>query len=410
MSRSSADYYDVLRVSRHATQEEIKAAYRTRAKELHPDRNRSVDTTADFQVLQEAFSVLGSPERRTLYDAGNVAAAVDPSTPATEVEFEPVHCDGCGCVSAQSRFVQYDRVVSVLFASFRSRPAGVFCPNCASRRLFWSTLVTGSVGVLGVWGLIWSIIAISRNLCGGIRPAGLNAFLLAKQAGYFRQNGHNEVAQALAGESLGCFARSFPAASDHALGKTGAEFARTILGEGAHRRFRLKSQWSGWPAPARNALIGLVVAAALWTFVFAVACAHDSKPVRARASAATGSTGAPRPSPSSESEKVEMTSEDGRVYRVSRTDYRRLDVLRERLINRRGLLSFEADQAALRSREIENRRSAIDTTSGEEVDRFNHDVRDWNERQANINMKIAELQADIDSFNAELARVGRLVR
>jgi hypothetical protein len=410
MDGNSADYYAVLNVSRSATQEEIKAAYRIRAKELHPDKNRSTDTTAKFQLLQEAFSVLGSPERRKLYDAGNVAAAVDPATQATEVEFEPVCCDGCGCVSAQPRFVQYDRVVSVLFASFRSRPAGIFCPNCASRRLFWSTLITGSVGPLGLWGMVWSIIALSRNLTGGVRSPGLNSFLLARQAGYFLQNGRRDMACALAGESLSYFTRSHPGASDHSLGESGAEYARLILAEGVEPRLRLRSLWAGWSPPARNAFLGLVVAVSFWVFVITVTGVGDSSPRNASGTLAGNRATTQSSSTSSINLTNQIESADGRVYRVSSSDYRRLKTTRDEIEAHRISLGYRWDQAERASGEIEARRSDLDTTSDEAVSSFNARVREWNDRREALQKQTKDLQVMIAAFNAELHLVGQPIR
>jgi DnaJ-class molecular chaperone len=63
------DYYETLGVSRTATQEEIRKAYKKLAKEYHPD-NRKDDPTAEqkFKEIQEANSVLSDPEKRAQYD------------------------------------------------------------------------------------------------------------------------------------------------------------------------------------------------------------------------------------------------------------------------------------------------------------------------------------------------------
>jgi DnaJ-class molecular chaperone len=61
------DYYLVLGVGPSATSEQIRSAYRKKAKKLHPDRTGGRCET--FQAVQEAYEVLGDPARRRAYDA-----------------------------------------------------------------------------------------------------------------------------------------------------------------------------------------------------------------------------------------------------------------------------------------------------------------------------------------------------
>ncbi|WP_371055578.1 MULTISPECIES: molecular chaperone DnaJ [unclassified Rhodosalinus] len=69
------DYYDVLGVTRGASAEEIKKAYRRKAKELHPDRNQDNPTAeADFKEANEAYEVLRDAEKKAAYDRFGHAA------------------------------------------------------------------------------------------------------------------------------------------------------------------------------------------------------------------------------------------------------------------------------------------------------------------------------------------------
>ncbi len=70
MPETKRDYYEVLGVSRSATQEEIKAVYRRLAKQYHPDRNPENRKEAEekFKEISEAYEVLADPEKRRLYD------------------------------------------------------------------------------------------------------------------------------------------------------------------------------------------------------------------------------------------------------------------------------------------------------------------------------------------------------
>jgi DnaJ-class molecular chaperone len=61
------DYYVILGVAPDATQEQIKSAYRQKAKELHPDC--SGGDREPFQTILEAYEVLGDPIRRRDYDS-----------------------------------------------------------------------------------------------------------------------------------------------------------------------------------------------------------------------------------------------------------------------------------------------------------------------------------------------------
>ncbi len=72
------DYYDVLGVSRGASVEEIKRAFRKLAMQYHPDRNKSPDAEQRFKAVSEAYEVLSDPEKRAVYDRFGVAGLDSP--------------------------------------------------------------------------------------------------------------------------------------------------------------------------------------------------------------------------------------------------------------------------------------------------------------------------------------------
>ncbi|CCV00074.1 unnamed protein product [Malassezia sympodialis ATCC 42132] len=70
---AARDWYDVLGVSRHASERDIKSAYRKKARHIHPDKHP--DRADEFMELTEAYQTLSDPELRSIYDRYGAEAA-----------------------------------------------------------------------------------------------------------------------------------------------------------------------------------------------------------------------------------------------------------------------------------------------------------------------------------------------
>lgn len=62
------DYYEILGISKNANDEQIKSAFRKKALEFHPDRNKAEDAEQKFKEINEAYQILSDSEKRSKYD------------------------------------------------------------------------------------------------------------------------------------------------------------------------------------------------------------------------------------------------------------------------------------------------------------------------------------------------------
>jgi len=203
-------YYKILNVSPSASDDEIKTAYRNLAKRLHPDLNPGVDTTAIFQKVNEAYSVLSDPIQRAKYSKRVDRNQSQPNNSGHQKEYtnqkesvlEPYRCSVCNCVSHKLRHVKYNQVISFIFASNTTTIWGVFCEPCAAARIRKASLITGAFGWMSVPGLFHTAFALGRNLTGGRQENSINMEICARQALYYHQLGDKEKAISAAFDSI----------------------------------------------------------------------------------------------------------------------------------------------------------------------------------------------------------------
>jgi curved DNA-binding protein CbpA len=285
ITRDPKGYYIALGLAEDADADAVKAAYRARAKRLHPDFNPSPVAAKQFHRLHEAYATLSDAAKRAAYDKpwktdgkakiSEKAKDAEPPRPEEKrhdrreahhraekpqpsesvwqsVVEQPAVCK-CGKVTAQPRYIVFDLVWGRLTSVQRKGIAGIFCRSCADRTAVRASLITWLAG-WWAWpgGPRATVRALLNNIRGGRKPADRNARLLMRQARAFRGRGEMELARNAAEQAL-----SFAATAalrrdvDHLLSSLSAHPARP-----------LKNRWAepGWAPMAQIMPLALIIA------------------------------------------------------------------------------------------------------------------------------------------------------
>ncbi len=191
-------YYAALGVGPLADPAEIKAAYRHKAKILHPDFNPNDEARIEFLQVSEAWGILKDPKLKRRYDASAKlpvpARLINPDDPNPS----PLTCVRCGKITAQPRYIEFHRVKSTLVRCHSSRIRGIFCRDCADRTAILTSTANWLTGWWSPAGPWRTLKALWINMKGGDRPRADNLWVLLHQARAFLARDEGDIARSLA--------------------------------------------------------------------------------------------------------------------------------------------------------------------------------------------------------------------
>jgi hypothetical protein len=226
-------YYTTLGLSPGASAEDVRKAFRVRAKTLHPDMNPAIDTSGEFRRLHEAYRILS--KGRAKGDRGPARNA--PDYPEAKMDrLAPFLCSCCRKPAAQPHFTTFWIVKSPLLFAFRRAKAGFFCASCARKTALRASLVSALLGWWSIPGLLITPRAILVNATGGDRPKGSDFSLLWQSSMIFYSRGDLKMSRALAARV---------AASTHPLARNATFLVQRIAREQPDcPKVNLQDPWS----------------------------------------------------------------------------------------------------------------------------------------------------------------------
>jgi hypothetical protein len=153
-----SDYYEILQVDSGASQEEIRAAYKRLAFLYHPDLSAGADSTLQMQLLNEAYEILGYPEKRALYDSEkNVQQSIIIVEESPDDSQEKVHSSS----RRSSRFIR----LALRLSGWVSDPLKtLFRVAILMFLIFLWAMFIGQINIIVVFALIifavWLILSL----------------------------------------------------------------------------------------------------------------------------------------------------------------------------------------------------------------------------------------------------------
>ena len=133
-------YYEILEISKNATPEEIKNAFRRLAQKYHPDRNPgNSEAEAKFKKINEAYQVLSNPVERANYDSSPAECPACWAHDVTQLTGNNWRCRHCGCQFDSSGFPLSERVErAAIPARYRVRLAAFQAMQCSWCKRFFT--------------------------------------------------------------------------------------------------------------------------------------------------------------------------------------------------------------------------------------------------------------------------------
>ena len=171
-------YYEILGVSRNASDQEIKQAYRILARKLHPDISREPGADDRFKAINEAYRVLSSHEERSRYDA--MGHDRYRRSPAGSRDFPGSH--------APSEFKGFSDIFDLFFSEKAWGSGRDFRPRSASDILVRTQITLGEA-LLGCEKVIEVPCASRCASCEGTGSTNQKVRLCPRCGGSGRENG-----------------------------------------------------------------------------------------------------------------------------------------------------------------------------------------------------------------------------
>ncbi len=267
--------YRALGISPTATEEEIAAAFRKRAKETHPDTS-GCESTEEFVQVSAAYDVLGDPSRREKYDKSNWEPFQRDAAGKKEREqdngfrgassttrLDPTCCDFCGKVTAQPRYLVFSYFIGLIFWSHSNCAIGIFCKRCARQKGLLYSVITMA---LGSWliplGPLLSAVVILRNAREVWRVNIEDDRLTLRNAYAFESRGNSKLAYALA--SIAKKSR------DASISQASKLLMETIEARGAdyHSSGLVRTWWDALLLVCAHVVIALILPVALGMYAY----------------------------------------------------------------------------------------------------------------------------------------------